>query len=64
MFNSSDAEENYVLVKIDDSVGCDIIAIDESIVGIPLTTEILKMNGWIYNDKDAKYAQKHGLAII
>ena len=51
-----DADENDALVKIGDSVGCDIIAIDESIVGIPLTTEILKMNGWIYNNKDAKYA--------
>lgn len=48
-------EENTALVKIGDSVGCDIIAIDESIVGIPLTTEILRINGWIYNDKDAKY---------
>ncbi len=51
-----DAEENNALVKIGDSVGYDIIAIDESVVGIPLTTEILKMNGWIYNDKEAKYA--------
>lgn len=51
-----DAEGNNVLVKIGDSVGCDIIAIDESVVGIPLTTEILKMNGWIYNDEEAKYA--------
>lgn len=51
-----DAEENNALVNIDDSFGCDILAIDESIVGIPLTTEILKINGWIYNDKDAKYA--------
>ena len=51
-----DAEENNALVKIGDSVGCDIIAIDESIVGIPLTTEMLKMNGWIYNDEEAKYA--------
>ena len=51
-----DAEENETLVKIDDSVGCDILAIDEGIVGIPLTTEILKMNDWIYNDKEAKYA--------
>lgn len=51
-----DAEENTALVKIGNSVSCDIIAIDEGIVGIPLTTEILKINGWIYNDKDAKYA--------
>lgn len=43
-------------MKIGDSVGCDILAIDEGIVGIPLTTEILKINGWIYNDKEAKYA--------
>lgn len=50
------AEENTALVKMGDSIGCDIIAIDESIVGIPLATEILKMNGWIYNDEEAKYA--------
>lgn len=39
-------EENDCLVQIDGDKGCDIITIDDEIVGIPLTAEILEKNGF------------------
>ena len=58
----------YAIVKRIEPSRCDIlvcvtshhddIVIEtyDNIDPIPLTTEILKMNGWIYNDEEAKYA--------
>jgi len=43
-------EENDCLVQIDGDKACDIIAIDDEIVGIPLTAEILEKNGWEKDD--------------
>ena len=39
-----DGDEDEALVCINGSRGCDIIGIDEEIVGIPLTEEILRNN--------------------
>lgn len=39
-------EENDCLVQIDGNKACDIITIDDEIVGIPLTAEILEKNGF------------------
>ena len=38
--------ENETLVQIDGDDACDIIAIDDEIVGIPITPEILEKNGF------------------
>lgn len=40
------------LVRIDGSDACDIIRIDDEIVGVPLTPEILEKNGFKYNDEE------------
>lgn len=39
-------EEDDCLVQINGDKACDIITIDDEIVGIPLTAEILEKNGW------------------
>ena len=40
-------EEDEVLAQIGDDDTCDIIVIDEECVGIPLTEEVLKKNGFV-----------------
>ena len=56
-------EENAALVCIDGAKTFDIIEIDDEIVGIPLTPEILEKNGWVsdnYNDRLSVYNLRHG----
>lgn len=48
-------QEGEALVFIDNSDSLDEITIDEEIVELPLTTEILEKNGWTYNDENAKF---------
>jgi hypothetical protein len=47
-------QEGNALVFIDDSEALDEIAIDDEIVGIPLTPEILEKNGF-YHEKNVGY---------
>ena len=51
-------QEGNALVFIDDSKVLDEITIDEEIVELPLTTEILEKKGWTYNDENAKFHPK------
>lgn len=51
-------QEGNALVFIDDSDSLDEITIDEEIVELPLTTEILEKNGWTYNDENEKFQPK------
>lgn len=44
--------ENEALVEIDGDKTCDIIEINDECVGIPLTGEILKSNGFGYMESD------------
>ena len=44
--------EDSSLVRIDNEKACDIIDIDDEIVGIPLTPEILERNGFAEDDND------------
>lgn len=39
-------EENECLVRIDNDEACDIIDIEDEVVGIPITPEILEKNGF------------------
>ena len=41
-----DGLEEEALVRIDNNDSCDIINIDDEIIGIPLTPEILEKNGF------------------
>ena len=45
-YQGNDGEENECLVRINGDKACDIIDIDDEIVGISLTAEILEKNGW------------------
>jgi len=38
--------ENNAIVRIGDDDICDVIEINDGVVGIPLTAEILEKNGW------------------
>lgn len=47
--------ENEALVEIDRNKTCDIIEINDECVGIPLTGEILKSNGFGYMECDGAH---------
>lgn len=63
-------EEDEALVQIDDDNACDIINIDNEVVGYPLTFEILEKNGFYYDEDRNAYLmgvifqvkpERHGL---
>ena len=47
------------LVKIDGDEALDEIEIDDNVVGIPITAEILKKNGFGYIEKDEQFMLTH-----
>jgi hypothetical protein len=51
-------QEGEAFVFIDDSDSLDEITIDEEIVELPLTTEIIEKNGWTYNDENSQFHPK------
>lgn len=56
--------ENDCLVQIYKDSTCDIIEIDDEIVGIPLTAEILEKNGFIKDaNKDNKLTDTYHLLV-
>ena len=55
--------ENSSLVRIDNEKACDIIDIDDEIVGIPLTPEILKKNGFSSYNNSSFQLRDNGMYI-
>ena len=55
---------NDFLASIDGDEACDMLEFDDEIVGIPLTPEILKKNGFIKDDgKDDKLSDVYHLLV-
>lgn len=57
-------DDSACLVRIDGDKSCDIIEIDDEIVGIPLTPEILEKNGFDYEKTNDVWILECGEIII